>query len=183
MKRRSRLSVVLAMSLALGASALGVQPVAAARILKDTGTQGYYELYDEMGGPRGATCSYEKVTFDLDKMRIKPPLMHGYYPTPSQVQWRFKIRRQSLTPGATFKVFYTSSWQTDTADDAIPANGFTTRAWSAPEDPHGRFQAVVELRWRHNGQVEGFVRAQYEWYKAKWSGNSYENNEYCLEDY
>jgi hypothetical protein len=171
------------MSLAMAATALGVQPVAAARILKDTGTQGYYELYDEMGGPRGATCSYEQASHDLNVMRIKPPLMHGYYSNQTPVEWRFKIRRQAVTPGATFNVIYTSPWQSDTANDAIPANGFTNRAWTAPENPHGRFQAVVELRWKHNGSVEGFVRAQYEWYKAKWSGNSYENNEYCLEDY
>ena len=177
--RNSRRAIVLgAVVLAL---VLGAQPVAAARILKDTGTQGYYELYDEMGGPRGANCLYKQGTYELGAISVRPPLMHGNYATKTKVQWRFKIRRQSVSPGAAFKTIYTSTWQTDKANDAIPADDFTRRKWSAPTNPTGRFQVLVELRWWYQGAVEGFVRAQYEWYLAKWKTQSYENNEYCLQ--
>lgn len=183
MRRRSTVNLVLAMSFAIVATAVSAMPAAAYRVLKDTGTQGYYEIYDQMGAPRGATCSYESVSQDLDKMRIKPPLMHGYYNASTPVQWRFKIRRNAPGGANTFSVIYTSSWQSDTANNAIPANGFTNRAWTAPGNPSGFFQVVLELRWLYQGSVKGFLRAQIEWYKAKWSGNWYENNEYCLENY
>ncbi len=174
---------MVALGMALSTLAVAAQPVAAARILEETGNPAYYELYDEMDGRRGANCIYETASFDLDKITIRAPQMHGNYPQDTKVQWRFKIRRQSLAPAATFSTIFTSSWQTDLANDAIPADDFTRRTWQAPESPSGRFQVLVELRFWYQGSVEGFVRAQYEWYKAKWSSDYYVNNEYCLQDY
>ncbi len=183
MDKRSKIRVLLAISVAVATMVLAVQPVAAARILKEDGNWGYYELYDEMVGRKGANCIYETGSQDLDKITIRAPLMHGDYPQNTKVEWRFKIRRNPPGPANPFSTIFTSSWQTDRANDAIPADDFTRRSWTAPESPTGFFQVLIEMRWWHGGSVEGFVRAQYEWYKAKWSGISYVNNEYCLQDY
>ena len=184
MGRRSTFRVMLAMSFAVATSVIAVQPAAAFRILKDDGPQGNYEIGDEFGGPYGANCLYESGSKDLDKITVRAPRnVHGAYPNKTKVEWRFKVRRNAPGGASTFGVIFESSWQSDRADDAIPANGFTRRAWMAPEHPTGFFQIVIEIRWWHLGAVEGFVRGQYEWYKAKWMGGTYQNNEYCLEDY
>ena len=187
--RRRLLSSALAMSFALATLLVVAQPVAAERILVDcTNICGYYELYDSMNDRRGANCLYEASgNGDLDKITVRPPLMHGNYSNKTKVEWRFKVRRNAPGGSNTFVVYYTSSWQSALADDAIPAypgHGFYRRTWIAPENPTGFFQIVVELRWWHHGSVEGFVRAQYEWYKAKRPGyQPYIDNEYCLQNW
>jgi hypothetical protein len=186
--RRRLLSAALGFSLALGTLLAVAQPVGAARILVDcTGTCGYYELYDEQTGKKGANCLYKSASpGELDAITVRPPLMHGNYPTKTKVEWRFRIRHKSSGGIDPFVKIYTSSWQSALADDAIPAypgHGFSRRAWNAPSSPAGFYQVVVELRWWHQGAKEGFVRAQYEWYKAKRNGASYVNNEYCLPQY
>jgi hypothetical protein len=187
MKRPAGLRFLVAIALAVSSVVVVTAPAAAYReLVPCTGTCGYWEAYDYSTGQKGAVCGYEKVSQDLDFISVRPPLMHGNYPTYTKVGWRFKIRRQSLAPGATFNTIFTSSWQTAKANDAIPAyagSGFSRRFWYAPENPTGHFQALVEMQWWHSGSVEGFVRIQYEWYKALWKGNSYTNNEYCLQNY
>lgn len=191
MLRRTRARALLGIALALGVLVISASPVAAERILNDCTageTCGYWEVGDTGpgAGPAGAVCKYENGSFDLDFISIRPPLMHGAYSNKTPVEWRYKIRRQPVSGAQPFSVIYTSTWQSAMANDAIPAyagSGFARRYWYAPENPHGFFQVLVEMRWKHSGAVEGFVRVQYEWYKALWNGNSYKNNEYCLEDY
>jgi hypothetical protein len=180
---------VLAVGFALALMVSGSQSVVAYRILVDcTGTCAFYELYDEMDTKRGAHCLYEAANpGDLDVITVRPPQMHGLATAPakSKVQWRFHIRRQA-PGGSTFVAIHKSSWQTSKANDQEVANagdGFSRRRWVAPENVSGFYQVVVQLRWWLNGSQQGRVTAQYEWYKAKRSGNSYINNEYCLEEY
>jgi hypothetical protein len=82
---------------------------------------------------------------------------------------------------------HTSTYQKALADDAIPAyagNGFSRRAWSAPNDPSGyRYRVVIDMRWKHNGVVEGKLTVRYDWYKAKSGTNTYTNPNYLLASY
>lgn len=181
-----RFGAALALALTmLGGIAL---PVSAETVLVNcNGTCGYWEVKDTgPTGPKGAVCVYETgSSYDLDKITIRPPLMHGNYSTKTKVAWRFKVRRADVNVG-TFHTIYTSSWQTATANDAIPVyegSGFSRRAWMAPEGPHGFFDIWTELAWYHNGSQEGFARVEYDWYKAMRGSSSYTDNEYCLEDY
>lgn len=187
MDRRPTLRFLTALAIALSSLAVIAAPVAAETVLVNcNGTCGYWEVYDTgPSGMKGAVCVYEKPGYDLDKMTIRPPLMHGNYSTKTKVGWRYKIRRADVNVG-TFHTIYTSSWQTTLANDSIPArdgHGFARRAWTAPENPHGFFDVWVELGWWHNGSREGFARVEYDWYKAQRGSSSYTNNEYCLEDY
>jgi len=180
---------LLGLALALGVVIVSAAPVAAERILTDcTGTCGYWEVKDTgPTGPKGAVCVYERgSSYDLDKITVRPPLMHGNYATNTRVGWRFKILHQPVSGGVPFQTIYTSSWQkaTATVDFPVYAGNFFRRAWSVPEDPHGFYQVWVEMRWwAPGGGVEGFVQLQYEWYNALRGSASYTNMEYCLEDY
>lgn len=182
---------IAALGFALIAGTFIAAPVAAETVLVDcNGTCGYWEVMDTgPTGPKGAVCVYEKPGYDLDKITIRPPLMHGAYSNKTKVAWRFRVRRADVNVG-TFQTIYTSSWQTAMASDSIPAQdgngfdyGFARRTWMAPENPHGFFDIWTELAWYHNGSQEGFARVEYDWYKAQRGSSSYTNNEYCLEDY
>jgi hypothetical protein len=182
-----RLRVMFALGLALAATGALAVPAAAETVLIEcNGTCGYYEVKDTgPTGPKGAVCVYEKPGYDLDKITVRPPLMHGNYPGKTKVAWRYKIRRAS-TGGGSFSTIYTSSWQTAMASETNPVSagdGFSRRAWMASENPNGFFDVWTELRWDHNGSQEGFARVEYDWYKALRGSQSYTNNEYCLEEY
>lgn len=189
MGRRSKFRVLLALALALNSLAAVALPAAAEIVLDAcTGTCGYYQVKDQgPTGPKGAVCVYLNNTThpDLARITVRPPLMHGNYPTKTKVGWRFRIQREPVS-SMTFTTLYTSPWQTALADNAIPANvgsGFSRRAWSAPPDPHGRFRVWIEMRWWYNGAVDGSALVQYDWYKAMRGGSSYTDQSYCLEDY
>ncbi len=181
--------LMLGLAFAISSLAVTVTPAAAETVLKDcVGTCGYWEVSDTgPSGPKGAVCVYETGgSHDLDRITVRPPLMHGNYANKTTVKWRFKVRRQAVSPGATFHTIYTSSWQSAQASETVPAyagHGFARRAWMVPESPHGFFDVWVELSWLNNGSVQGTARVEYDWYKAQRGGSSYVNNEYCLEDY
>lgn len=162
MLRRSTVRSMIALGVALSTLVVAAQPVAAARILKETGSPAYYELYDEQVGRRGANCIYEAGSYDLDKITIRPPQMHGNHQQNTKVEWRFRIRRQRLTPGATFKTIFTSTWQADQANDAVPADDFTRRNWLAPEEPQrplpGARRAALLVPGQRRGLRQGAVR-------------------------
>lgn len=188
MKRRPTLRFLIAFGFALSSLAVIAAPAMAETVIEGcSGSCGYWEVYDTgPTGMKGAVCVYETgSSHDLDKITIRPPLMHGNYSTKTKVGWRYKIRRADVNVG-TFHTIYTSSWQTAMANDSIPAYGghwFSRRAWTAPENPHGFFDVWVELTWWHHGSVEGSALVEYDWYKAQRGSSSYTDNEYCLEDY
>lgn len=85
--------------------------------------------------------------------------------------------------GGAYSTIYTSSYQTAKANDAIPAragNGFSRRAWNAPDpNPTGRFKIWIEMQWLSNGVVKGFVREEVDNYKQLKGGSTSYDTEYC----
>ena len=189
MVRPSGFRILIAVGTAIAALAVSVAPASAARELQTTGDIGSFDennFRDQFGGPYGANCIYETGgSDDLDRITVRAPInVHGLAADPaySQVEWRFKIRRQPPT-SMTFQTIFTSSWQSDRANDNFVADDFTRRAWNAPNNPSGFYQVLIEVRFWYQGRVDGFTRWQYEWYKAKRGNASYDNNEYCFSEY
>ena len=185
---KSGLRMVLALAFAVSALAGVAAPSAAnTTLINCNGTCGYYETYDAAISKKGAVCVYgTSFPYKLNRITVRPPLMHGYYSTKTKVGWRFKIQRMPVG-GGPWSTIFTSTYQGAMANDAVPANvgsGFSRRAWQAPSNPAGYFWRVwVELRWWHLGVVEGFARVQYDWYKALRGGSTYTNPDYCLQSY
>ena len=181
MVKRTRLRAVVGLSLSLSALLAFAAPTAAlTELIVCNGTCGYSEEYDTEVGRKGANCFYETGSIRLDRITVRPPLMHGNYQQDTKVEWRFKILHRP--PLGSYSRIYTSSWQSARADDAMPAyagNGFSRRTWTAPEDPIGDYKVWVEERWWHGGSVEGFRRVEYDWYKLKWSGNTRVEEDSC----
>ncbi|MEO7119222.1 MAG: hypothetical protein ABIZ34_09660, partial [Candidatus Limnocylindrales bacterium] len=120
---------------------------------------------------------------DLNKITVRPPQnVHGNYSNYTKVEWRFKVQRDAMY-SANWALIYTSSWQSDTANDQLPANGFSRRPWVAGENPSGRFRVLIEIRWWHNGSIEGSVRERLQWYKQKGSMSTFEGMGYCNPNY
>jgi hypothetical protein len=181
MGHRFSLRASVTLLIALSAVIVLASPVSAlTELVACNGTCGYSEEYDEEVGRRGANCFYETGSIHLDKITVRPPLMHGNYPQDTKVEWRFKILRRP--PLGSFSRIYTSSWQSAKANDSTPAyagNGFSRRTWTAPENPLGDYKVWVEERWWHGGSVEGFRRVEYDWYKLKWSGKTRVEEDRC----
>jgi hypothetical protein len=185
---RSRLRVLVALCFALTSVAAFAAPASAETILSPcSGTCGSWEVYDGETGRKGANGIYAtSFPYELNKITVRPPLMHGDHPSNSQVGWRFKIQRMPVG-GGSWVTRYTSTYQTAQADNAIPAyagNGFSRRSWLAPNNPSGFFyRVVIDMRWKHNGLVEGRLSLKYDWYKAKSGTNTYTNPDYLLASY
>jgi hypothetical protein len=179
---RVALGLVFAMS-ALGAMAA---PAAAEVVVKAcVGNCGYYEVYDNSTGQPGAKCTYQNsYPYKLLNVNVRPPLMHGDYSNKTKVGWRFLIQRKNIN-GNKWLVYYTSSYQTATASDSIPAyvgSGFSRRKWNAPNNPSGyQYRVVLELRWWHNGSVEGYAKVRYT-YLLQQRANGMNGNlgSYCI---
>jgi hypothetical protein len=179
----------LVLGLIFSISALGIvaAPASAEVIVKAcVGTCGYYEVYDNDTGMSGARCTYgNSYPYKLLNISARPPLMHGYYSTKTKVEWRFKVQRKSVN-GSKWLVYYTSSYQSAQANDAIPAyagHGFSRRTWNAPNNPAGyQYRVVLELQWWHSGHVEGYAKIRYEWYKQQRANgnNSNQGFGYCI---
>lgn len=178
----------VALGLMFAVSALGVMagPAAAEVIVKScVGTCGYYEVYDNNTGQPGAKCTYANNNpYKLLNMNVRPPLMHGNYSNKTKVEWRFKVQRRNVN-GNKWLVYYTSSYQSTKANDAIPANlgnGFSRRTWNAPNNPAGyQYRAILELQWWHNGMVEGYAKVRYIWYnQERANGNNGNLGSYCI---
>lgn len=188
MASRYRLRLVLALCVALTSVAAFALPASAETILSAcSGTCGDWQVGDGEMGQKGSNGIYgTSFPYELNKITVRPPLMHGNYSANSQVAWRFRIQRMPVGGGA-WATRYTSTYQKAQADDAIPAyagNGFSRRSWSAPNVPSGYFyRVVIDMRWKHNGSVEGTLSLKYDWYKAKSGNNSYVNPDYLLASY
>lgn len=183
MLRSIRTSVAL--SCALLALLLGVQPAAAAVVINETGRVGSYQLNDFEVGQRGANCIYETATFDLDEITIRAPFMHGDYHRMTWVGWEFRIQRDAPPFDGAFGTIFKSSIQKARANDEFIAD-FSRRQWIAPENPTGQYRVLIKMYWYEPGSqtdAEGRSLARYEWYKAKWNGNTYVNMDLCLPDY
>jgi hypothetical protein len=177
-----RSSFVLATVLA--ALVVGAQPAAAYDLISADGRTGYWEAYDTQAGMRGANCLYEAASFDLDRITIRPPQMHGDYPQLTWVGWRYIVQRNAPPVGdQQFTDHYTSSIVKDRADDEAIGD-FARRSWTAPESPTGQYRIRIVMLWYAPGSqstVEGRVVLQYEWYKAKHGSDTpYVNQGYCL---
>ena len=187
MRRTSRTRRVLSFAAALTALVLSVQPVAAETVINETGRWGYYEVYDNQDFQRGANCFYETGTFDLDKITVRPPMVHGDYAQNTWIGWRFLIQRNAPpVDDNAFATIFKSTIQKDRANDQLPADAFVRRAWVAPENPTGFYRVRIVIFWYAPGSqtnVEGKAVVEYDWYKAKWSGNFYVNENHCLPDY
>lgn len=186
MFNRPGLRIVGALSLAV--SALGVMAVPAAAettLVACNGTCGYYEVGDS-GPPYGANCKYETVSYDLDWMSARPPLMHGPFMGKTKVGWQFKVLR-STNFGSSWSVHYTSTWQTARANASIPAragSGFSRRQWTAPENPNAYFKIRVFMRWWNaGGNVIGNASVEYDHYKRLWNGNVDYVSNYCIPEW
>jgi len=180
-KNSRRVFVVAATLLALS---LVAQPALAETIVGGpTGNISDYEVYDMHPGEKGAHCLYEAGNYDLDRINVRPPQVHGDHSNKTWVGWRFRILR-STNSGSSWNVVHTSSIQKDRANNAIPADGFTRRGWAAPENPTGWFLVRIQIFWYVPGSmtnVAGKVAIEYDWYKAKWSTFSYPQEAYCTE--
>jgi hypothetical protein len=183
-RRISGLRLLVAISFAVSSLVVMAAPAAAETVLVAcNGTCGSYELKD-MGptGPKGAVCGYEKVSFYLDFISVRPPLMHGNYQSKTKVAWRFKIQNTADNVNGTWATIFTSTYQSAKANDAIPAyagRGFSRRWWYASEGPSGYYRVWIEMAWWHNGSVEGTARVEYDHYKWLWNGNSGHSSEFC----
>lgn len=188
MARTMRLRLLVALCFALTSVAAFAAPASAETVTSPcSGTCGYWEVYDGSTGRKGANGIYgTSYPYKLNKITVRPPLMHGAHPSNSQVGWRFKVQRRPVG-GGTWSTIYTSTYQTAQANDAIPAyagNGFSRRSWNAPNNPAGYvYRILLDLRWKHNGTVEGTLSLRYEWYKAKSGNNTYTNPDYLLASY
>ena len=184
----NRLRLIVALSFALTSVAAFAAPASAESIFSPcSGTCGYWEVYDGETGRKGANGIYATdFPYELNKISVRPPLMHGAHASDSQVAWRFRIQRRDVN-GVGWATIYTSTYQKAQADDAIPAyagNGFSRRSWSAPNDPSGYwYRVMLDLRWKHNGSLEGVLTLKYDWYKAKRGNNTYTNPDYLLASY
>ena len=173
---------------AMLAVVMAASPATAYVVVSQSGNISDYEIGDEQNGMRGANCLYETGSFDLDRITIRAPRnVHGDYSYKTWVGWRFYVQRDAHPVGTGgYSTIYTSSIQKDRADNAIPADDFTRRAWFASENPSGRYRVMIRIYWYAPGSqtnVQGTVLIRYEWYKAKWSGNFYVNQNWCNEDY
>lgn len=188
MASTNRVRLLLALCFALTSVAAFAAPASAETILSPcSGNCGSWEVYDGDVGKKGANGIYAtNYPYELNKITVRAPLMHGDHPTKSQVGWRFKIQRMPVG-GGSWSTRYTSTYQTAQADDAIPAysgHGFSRRSWFAPNDPSGYYYRVlIDMRWKHNGSVEGTLSLKYDWYKAKSGNNTYTNPNYLLASY
>ena len=149
------------------------------------GTCGYYEIGDG-GPPYGANCQYEKVSYALDKISVRPPLMHGPYSQKTKVRWLFRIFRMPSGGGAWSQI-HQSTWQNAMASDAIPAragSGFSRRTWTAPENPAGFYKVRILMHWFNQaGNRVGIAAVELDNYKRLWNGNVDYATDHCLQSW
>ena len=187
--KSSTIRIVLALAFALMAVGAFSSPAAAETVLSGcSGTCGAWQVNDASVGQKGAVCVYQSSgLYDLKQITVRAPLMHGNYPTKTKVGWRYNIQRKNVNGGG-WSTFYTSSYQTSTANDMIPAytgHGFARRSYSGPSNSHGYYWRVsLDLKWwGKTGSVEGNLTLKYDWYKAIRGSDTYTNSSYCLQAY
>jgi hypothetical protein len=187
MPRRHRIRAT-GFAVALTAVLLGAQPAAAETVLQAcAGECGNYEIDDSPAPKRGANCIYGKdATTELDRITIRPPTnVHGSHAQNTWVGWRFIIDQGIGESIPDWNTYYTSPIQKDRANDAIPEDGFVRRTWVAPKKhpDTALYKVRIRIYWYEPGSqtiVEGKAHIEYDWYKAKFGGASYINEDYCV---
>lgn len=182
---------ILALAPAALAVLLVAQPALAEVVLKESGNYGPYEVYDQSAPRRGANCIYETGSHDLDSISVRGPHnVHSSNNLPtSQLQkvgWRYVIQRQVPRVVGPWSDYFKSSWVYEMVDGNTNPGQFARRSWIAPENPTGHYRVLIIIKWVKPStatQTWGTARIRYEWYKAKWKGNSYVNPDTCLPDY
>jgi hypothetical protein len=175
----ARLSLAATFALACVASLVG--PAAAETVtVSCQGTCGAYYAYDDNLANQGAQCVYNTTAnaFDehlINQIVVRPPEMNGYYTAMTPVSWRYKIQRSrsaGIEQPAHKSIVFTSAWQTSRANTVYTAylsSGFTSRAHAWTEDytyaDFDQYRVFVQMRWSHNGSVEGRETIRYEWYR------------------
>jgi len=169
-------------------------PVAAATVVNGCqGTCGQYETFDASVGKKGADCVYyTNNSYSLRKITVRPPEMFGHYSAKTPVDWRFRIQISDSTSAPyVWTTDYVSSYQSARASRNVPANvgkGFARRAWNAPDAAGARltlapiserYRVLIDMRWWHNGSVEGSTSVRYDWYSNIEGSNSYTNHGNC----
>jgi hypothetical protein len=158
---------------------LSAQPVGAETPISETGTVGAYEFLDTHSD-YGGRCVYG-ANEKLKKISIRAPQnVHGAYASNTWVGWQFKIRRS--VQHNSWQTIYTSSVQKDRANDAIPANDFTRRAWYLSGTPNGLYAVRVILLFYAPGSstnVEGRVSVRYDYYTYLMGGPTDTNSSAC----
>jgi hypothetical protein len=185
--RRNRL--ILAIALALSSAAALAIPASAATVLDNCAGETCGNVLVQDTGPsggKGAVCKYEKNSYDLDFISVRPPWMWGPYSYNTKVEWLYKIMR-STNSGGSWSTYYTSSWQSAMAnknDGASAGDGFSRRYWYAPESPTGWFKVRLTLRWKDSGgNVTGTFKLEYDHYKRLWSSSSDYAMDHCIQDW
>ncbi len=180
--------IAFGLLMAVGLLAAGAIPASAETVLNNcTGNCGDWQVND-MGpiGGKGAVCKYEKNSFDLDFISVRPPIMHGPFAQKTKVQWQYKILR-SNNFGSTWTAEHTSDWQTamaNTTDAAYAGSGFARRYHYVAENPTGFRKVRVFLRWKNSGGSNiGTASVEYDWYQRMWNGTSQADQEYCIQDW
>src|SRR3954451_6109212 len=189
MLKRGTSRGVLAIIFAVAGLAVVTAPAMAETVLVGcTGTCGYYPGTDTgPAGGKGAVCVYQtSYPYEVNKMTVRPPLMHGDYAAKTKVGWRFDVQRKNVN-GGSWSTIYNSTYQTALANNAIPAyagHGFSRRAWSAPAHPAGYYyRIVIEMKWWKSGSVKGYAKLKYDWYKGMSGTNTNVQEKYCLASY
>lgn len=185
--KRTR-SVAFGIVLSAGLMVAMAVPVGAETVLNNcSGTCGDWQVSD-MGptGPKGAVCKYETNSFDLDFISVRPPIMHGPFAQKTKVQWQYKILRAN-NAGATWRVEYTSNWQTARANTSVAAyagSGFARRFHYVAENPTGIRKVRLSLRWKNAaGNNIGSASVEYDHYQRLWNGQKDHGMEYCIQDW
>jgi hypothetical protein len=183
--RGSSLRLVLGIVFAMSALGVVAAPAAAETVLQSCqGTCGAWQVDDAAAPRRGASCFYgTSYPYKLKSISVRPPLMHGNYSNKTKVGWRYLIQRKSISSGG-WNTVYTSGFQTAKANDAIPAydgHGFSRRSY-AVSNPSGYYWRVaLDLRWWHNGSVEGTLKLKYDWYKRERGNTMDVQPNYCIQ--
>ncbi|HUR16187.1 MAG TPA: hypothetical protein VMZ33_02780 [Candidatus Limnocylindrales bacterium] len=186
--RVSRARMLLALCFALTSIGVVAAPASAESVMVAcNGRCGYYEVRDSGPGNAGAQCNYgTSYPYKLTSIKVRPPLMHGDYPTKTKVGWSYRIQRRPVG-GGNWAPISISGYQTALANDAIPAyagSGFTFRRWFAPSNPAGyQYRVVIELQWWKNGSVEGYARVRYTWYHRVSGTNDDTQPNYCIQSF
>jgi len=184
---RSGLRIVLGLVFSISALAVVAAPAAAETVTQTCqGTCGDWQVDDSAAPRRGGSCFYQtSYPYNLKSMSVRPPLMHGNYSNKTKVGWRFLIQRKS-TNGGSWNTAYTSTYQTAKANDMIPAydgHGFSRRSYTITHASGYYWRIALDLRWWHNGSVEGTLKLKYDWYKRERGNTTDVQSQYCLQSF
>ena len=173
------------------ALALAAQPAVASTPINQSDDYGDYQINDNET-TRGANCVYEGSKTNaknvLDKISIRPPVVHSFGPLPGNrnqwVGWRFIIQRDTNFDNE-FGDLHKSSWVKAKANEGIPAD-FSRRTWHAAENPQGNYRVRIVIRWYEPGSStdeSGKVVEEIDWYRALKGDSTKNRQNSCYRDW